>query len=223
MKYVTLSNVLIVGLLAVIVVMILRSCSDKPENMEVKKPALTPAVQKVDKAGTTYSEIKGTLYTQAQMKAVSDSFGKLLGKGKVQSVSGAVTDIDTFLKHDTLFVDPSSGLVWVADSSKNIQVSYLGNYKADTGSFHVRLTPDTATRITTFKTPLIGRASMSLNEYHTNDLFAPVAGYTYMAKAPRTLLVVGPCAAGGWATGSPGIQGFVGICATLPVVSISSK
>lgn len=223
MKYVTLSNILIAGLIAIIVVMGIRSCSDKPEHVTIIKPALVPTVQKTDKKGTSYTEIKGTLYTQAQMKALSDSLRRVMGKGKVQSVVETVTDIDVQLKHDTLYVDPSTGLIWVADSGKDIQITYLGNYKEDTGSFHVRLTPDTATRVTTFKTPLIGRPTMTVNEYHTNKLFTPVAGSAYSAKAPKTLLVIGPSGGGGWSTGASGIQGFVGVTATIPVISIRTK
>lgn len=178
---ITIERILIIGLLIVIIVLYIRSCH-KDTGVITVMPILRSTTQKVDNNGNSYTEIKGTIYTQAQMKVITDSIQKTLGKGKVQIVTQSVTKIDTFLKQDTLYVDANTGYIYVADSQKDIQLSYTGNWKLDTGNFHIRLTPDTCTSITTIKRRLFKGPEMTTNLYHTNKLFTPTLGYSYTVQ-----------------------------------------
>lgn len=210
------------GIIILLGVLLLTRGCHKDDNVITVLPVLRPTTQKVDNNGNTYTEIKGTIYTQAQMKAITDSIQKALGKGKVTQVTQTVTRIDTFLKQDTMYVDPATGYIYVADSQKDVQLSYTGNWKLDTGSFHMKLTPDTATSVTTIKKHLLRADELTLNEYHTNSLFIPSEGYVYTAKVPKVIAVVGPVVGGG-ITSSGKWEAFAGLGLTFNLFSIKSR
>lgn len=222
MKYVTVSNVLILGLVAIIVVMGLRRCSDRPENTQITEPPLVPTVQKTDKKGTQYTEIKGTLYTEAQMKRLTDSFRKVLGKGEVTGVINTVTRIDTFLQHDTLIVNNETGEIYAADSSPYHKVSYTGNYLLHTGGFQMTFRDDTATYISAIKKRLLRPDLYTTSVYHSNPFFKPSAGNSYTIAPKKVIAVIGPCVGGGVGTNGS-IQGFVGAALTFNIWGIKTK
>ena len=64
---------LYIGLI-VVLFLYMFSCNNK--QVVVNKPVLSPVEQKVDKKGTTYSDIKGTFYTEAAIKALTDSLSR---------------------------------------------------------------------------------------------------------------------------------------------------
>jgi hypothetical protein len=104
---------LIIGLLPFL---FYRGCSGKADfDPSVKKPALKPTVQKKDKNGTVYTEIKGTLFTEEQMKHITDSMSKALGKGKVQQIIETVTVIDTEYEVKKFYIDSATGNIYAKD------------------------------------------------------------------------------------------------------------
>ena len=165
-----------------------KGCGRKDPNVEIKKPAMAPTEQKVDKKGTVYTKIEGTMYTQEQMKHVTDSFQKVLKNGKVlQVITAASAPI-----HDTVKVpvqvDTANHLMSATDSTKFYTLTFAGNWKTKIGRFTFYLAPDTATYITTWKTHIFKRDELSASVYHTDTLFKPVMGDVYTAKAPRALI-----------------------------------
>lgn len=163
-------------------------CGRKDSNTEIKKPAIVPTVQKVDKKGTSYTEIEGTIYTQEQMKQVTDSFRRVLGKGKVQQVTITIADPI----HDTIpvpvYIDTFNHILRATDSSKFRKITFKGNWITKDGEFTLFIVPDTATYVTTLKERLFRPNLLTTNVYHTNDMFKPVQGTVYTSKASRPLL-----------------------------------
>ena len=163
-------------------------CGRKDPNIEIKKPAIAPTEQKVDKKGTSYTEIKGTIYTQEQMDEVTDSFKRVLKKGKVTQV---VTTVTAEI-HDTIpvmvYVDTTNHIMSASDSTKYYKQTFTGNWKTKTGQFTFYLAPDIASYVTTWKQRLFRRDILTTNVYHTDTLFKPVMGNVYTAKAPRAIV-----------------------------------
>lgn len=209
LQSITWRDFIYIAIIFILLILFIKGCHRKDPNVQIVQPTLKPAVQKTDKQGTVYTEIKGTLYTEAQVKALSDSFRKVLKVSKVQGVIRTVTNIDTSFKHDTLLVDPSTGYIYVADSNKNLKISYTGNYKRDTGSFHLKFVPDTATYVPAITKHLFRSDDLTLSIYHTNELFKSSAGYFYTAKQQKVIAAIGPLVAVGYSTsGKPG--GLIG-------------
>lgn len=165
---------------------------DGKGNTIVQKPAIVAVVQKEDKKGTVYSELKGTLYTQQQMDKVTDSLRKVLGKGRVLQVTTTITKE----VHDTVaitaYVDTFTHTIRAVDSNKSYRQTFSGNWQQHTSTFTLDITPDTATYITTWKTHWFKGDELFTNIYHTNPLFVPAEGNTYQAKAKRTIACIGP-------------------------------
>ena len=132
--------------LLVILILVLRNCHiGIPERTDVKIPDFKPTVQKTDKAGNTYTEVQGTLFTQDQMKHITDSMSKVLGKGKVTHVIETITVIDTVIqvKEEDIYLDTITGSISAKDSTKNSYLGFSGNYKTKQATLTLRLTPDT--------------------------------------------------------------------------------
>jgi hypothetical protein len=196
-----------------------RGCGRKDPNIEIKKPTLQPTEQKTDKKGTSYTEVKGTIYTQEQMNEVKDSFQKVMKKGKVIQVITAVTAP----VHDTVqvpvYVDTFHHIMSASDSTKFYKQTFTGNWKTKQGQFTFYLAPDTATYVTTWKTHWFKRDELTANVYHTDTLFKPVAGYIYTAKAPKPIVDFDLFLGYNFLTNKP----VIAIGAGLHVFSIKSK
>lgn len=165
-------------------------CNKHKDPADVSKPALQPTVEKKDKKGTVYTEVKGTIYTQAQMNHVTDSFKKVLGKGKVVQVIETVTPPI----HDTVpvvvYVDTLNHLLSAKDSTKFRRIGFTGNWVTKKGTFTLDIAPDTATYVTTWKHRLFRPDELTANIYHTNDMFKPTLGSVYTAKTPKAIIDV---------------------------------
>lgn len=196
-----------------------RGCGRRDPNTEIKKPILQPTEQKTDKKGTTYTEVKGTIYTQEQMDRLTDSFRKVLKKGKVSQVLQTVTDT----VHDTarvpIYVDTIQHLMSASDSTKNYKQTFTGNWKTKEGQFMLFIKPDSATYVTTVKERLFRPNELTTNIYHSNDLFKPKYGTVYTSKAPRSLVDFDLFVGYNLLTGKPVIAPGVG----LHVFSIKRK
>lgn len=187
----------------------------------VTKPVLKPTNQMKDKNSNSYTEIQGTLFTKDQIKHVTDSLKKVLGKGKVIHVIETVTVVDTVYKAKEVYIDTLNGSLFAQDSNKNSQISFSGNYRLKTGSFHLRLSADTSTYVTSIKTHWFKADNMTVNIYHTNELFVPSFGAAYTAKVPKTIACIGPVV--GIAYGGTKIYPFIGLGITLNVFGIKIK
>lgn len=217
----TIREYILLTIIVILTILFLRGYFHKDDNVITVLPVLKPTTQKTDKKGTQYTEIKGTLYTKDQMKIITDSIQRVLGKGKVVQVTRTVTKVDTVIKQDTMFVD-ASGYLYIADSQKDFQLSYTGNWKDKQGHFHMKLTPDTATGVTTIKKHLLRANELLLNEYHTNSLFIPSEGYVYTAKVPKVIGAIGPTIGGAYCTDGK-LHGFAGIGITLNIIGIKNN
>lgn len=176
--------ILVVGLL---IITFYRGCGNKPP-IAISKPALVATVEKKDKSGTTYTEVKGTIYTEAQMRHVTDSFKKELKKGTVSQVINTVTSP----VHDTVpvlvYVDTFNHILSAADSNKNRKIAFTGNWVSKKGTFILDITTDTATYITTWKHRLFRPDILTVNIYHTNDLYRPSFGNVYTSKTTKVIV-----------------------------------
>lgn len=165
-----------------------RGCGRKDPNTEIKKPTLQPTEQKTDKKGTAYTEVEGTIYTQEQMNEVTDSFKRVLKKGKITQVLTTVTDS----VHDTIpvpvYVDTTHHIMSASDSTKFRRMTFIGNWKTKEGQFTLFIAPDTATYVTAIKERLFRPDVLTTNIYHTNDLFKVKYGTVYTSKAPRSII-----------------------------------
>lgn len=170
-----------------------RSCvKHSSTGSSVKPPVLVPVVYKIDKKGTDVTVITGTLYTESDMKRITDSIRKVSGSGKVHNVINTVTVIDTQFYPKLVYVDTISGDVRSSDSSLYHHISFDGNYRTHTGNFHLRLTPDTAAYITSVKHHFFKPDQVTTTIYHSNKLLVPISGNTYSYKPSRTVAVIGP-------------------------------
>jgi hypothetical protein len=185
----TEKDLIYVFIIICLISLLINNChSGKDPNAVINKPAITPAVQKEDKKGTPYTEIKGTIYSQDDMNRVTDSFRKVLKNGKVVQVITTVTPPI----HDTVpvpvYVDTLNHILSASDSNKFYKQTFTGNWATKKGQFTLYLAPDTATYVTTWKTHLFRRDELKVNVYHTDSLFTPVAGNVYTAKAPKPII-----------------------------------
>lgn len=166
-------------------------CGRKDPNIEIKKPLLVSTEQKTDRKGTIYTEIKGTIYTQEQMSHITDSFRKVLKKGKVAQVIST----ETVAIHDTvpvtIYVDSFQHILSSQDSTKFYKQTFTGNWITKKGQFTLYLAPDTATYVTTWKHRIFRPDILTSNVYHTNDLMRPVSGDVYTAKTPKPIINFG--------------------------------
>ena len=190
------------------------------KNTTVTEPILNQVIQKKDKEGTPYTEIKGTVFTKDQMIHVTDSLKKVLGKGRVIHVVETTTVIDTIYKIKEVYLDTVTGNIYAQDSNKESRISFKGNYKNNTGTFSLKLTPDTASYITTLKNHWFKASDMSVNIYHTNQLFVPAQGFAYTAKIPKTIGCIGPVAGIGY---NGKVFPFIGIGIVFNVIGIKTK
>lgn len=185
--------------------------------LPVQKPAIVAAVKKVDKMGTAYTQIQGTIYTEQQMKLITDSMRRVLGNGKVVQM----TTIITKEVHDTLsvpvYIDSFDHTIIATDSNKSYKQSFSGNWQQHTGKFTLDILPDTATYVSTWKTHWFKKDQLYTNVYHTNPLFVPISGDTYQASAKKTIACIGPFAGISY-TGK--ILPVVGIGITLNLIPI---
>ena len=209
-------------IIALLFIVFFKGCpsSGSSKHTEVKEPALKPTTQKKDKNGTVYTELKGTLFTKDEMKHLTDSLAKALGKGKVEQVIKTVTVIDTEYEVKKFYVDSATGDIYAQDSNKDCKMSFAGNSKTGTGKFKLSLTPDTASYITTIKKHLFRASEMNVNIYHTNSMFAPAMGSAYTAKTPKTIACIGPVIGIGY---NGTLFPFLGIGITLNVIGIKIK
>lgn len=186
-----------------------------------KHLTISPVEQKVDKKGTSYSEIKVNEVSQVDMKHITDSIRKVLGKGQVQTIIKEITG-DVIYKdtNKVVYIDSSKGDITSIDSTKDIKVSFTGNYKKKTGEFDIHLTPDTVTIISNVKHHWFKPDELTTNTYHTNSLFTPVQGSSYTIKPKRMIGCIGPSIgvvyAGKWIPA-------LGITATFNLIPIRSK
>jgi hypothetical protein len=211
----------VIASLLVILILVLRNCHiGPPDRSNVKVPDFKPVVQKKDKAGNAYTEVQGTLFTKDQMQHITDSMSKVLGKGKVTHVIETITVIDTVIqvKEHDIYLDTVTGSITAKDSTKNSYLAFAGNYKTKQATLTLRLTPDTATFVTTIKKHLFRPSEMNVNIYHTNDLFTPAQGKAYTATVPKTIGCIGPMVGIG-INGKP----FFGVGITLNVFGIKLK
>ena len=216
-----MKNVIYLLIIGLLPFLFYRGCSDKDDfDPSVKKPALKPTVQKKDKNGTVYTEVKGTLFTEEQMKHITDSIGKALGKGKVQQAIETVTIIDTEYEVKKFYIDSTTGDIYAQDSNKDSKITFVGNSKTGTGKFRLSLTPDTASYITTIKKHLFRASEMNVNIYHTNQMFAPAMGSAYTSKSPKTIACIGPVIGVGY---NGTLFPFLGVGITLNVIGIKIK
>jgi len=207
----TVKDLFYLFIIICLLILMLRGCGRKDPNTEIKKPAIVPTEQKTDKKGTVYTEVKGTIYTQEQMNHVTDSFRKVLRKGKVIQVLTTVTPP----VHDTtpvpVYVDTTTHILSATDSTKFRKLTFTGNWKTKAGQFTLDILPDTATYVTTWKNRIFRRDELTANIYHTNDMFKPSAGYVYTAKAPRPIIDFDIFAGVNLLTGKPVVAAGAGI------------
>lgn len=193
-----------------------------PDSTTVIAPVFKPTVKMKDKNGNTYTEVQGAVFTEKEMKHLTDSISKALGKGKVAHIIETITVIDTVVqvKEEDIYIDTTSGSMSAKDSTKNSYMAFSGNYKTKQATLTLRLTPDTATFVTTIKKHLFKANEMNVNIYHTNDLFTPAQGKAYTATVPKTIACVGPVIGVGYTNK---IVPFIGIGVTLNVWGIKFK
>lgn len=154
---------------------------------------LKPVIQKVDKAGKPYVEIKQEVYTKAQMKEITDSLRRnLKGKPQIKEVIRYVSVIDTSFNTNGPTMDTSNQSWVVTDTldTKDIHIDYKGDFKAQDGVFHFRLNPDTTTILSTVKNRFFRANERNTVIYHTNSLFRTSVGSSYTEKIPKPIFVV---------------------------------
>lgn len=189
----------------------------------VQKPVYKPVEQKTDSKGNQYTEVKGTVYTQDQMKHIVDSVAKVLKvkPGNVTGVTSVTTIIDTFAHTtNTIYLDTFSHTLSDSISTKEYQLSYKGNYATRSGIFHLSLVPDTATYISVCTKHLLKGDEYKVDVYHTNQLFKPAQGYSYTSTILKTIAVIGPFIGLGY---NGKIVPVIGVGITLNLFGIKRK
>lgn len=215
----TWKDLIYIGLIVTTIIITYR-LSSGGNNKIVDTPKLLPVVNKVDKKGTSFTQIKGIQYSEQDLKRITDSLRKVLGSGKIIQVTNTVTIIDTVYSNVPISVDTTTGNITSIDSNKDVKISFSGNYHSHTGKFSLQITPDTASYITSLKHHWFKPDELSAEVYHSNKLFIPVSGNVYNAKIPRTIAVIGPFVGIGYGTQ---LTPVVGIGVTFNLIPIRLK
>ena len=209
-------------ILIVLILVIFIFSKKSTEHSVYPQPIFIKSDIKKDKNNTTYSEVKGVVYTASEMNRIIDSISKALKvkPGNIKSVIVTTTDIDTAIKSNNLEVDTANHLVCDSVSSKDYFISYQGDYKKGVGTFHLKLTPDTATYLETLEKGFFKPERYTVKIYHTNKLFQPQEGYSYTRTVPKAIVCIGPFVG---LTYSSKIEPVIGVGATLNLFSIKTK
>ena len=183
------------------------------------QPILDTVKQKTDKNGNSYVQIKENIYTEAQVKKLSDSLHKIYG-GKIQTVTKFVTRIDTYSKIVPIFIDTTH--IFAEDSSKDIKISFSGDSKADIGQFKLNITPDTTLLIFSEKRHLFKKDEINVDITHTNKLFQTSYGSAYTYNPKKVQFAMGPSLGYSYFLGK-GLQPSFGFTLTFNLISIKYK
>ena len=154
---------------------------------------LKPVIQKVDKTGKPYVEIKQEVYTKAQMKEITDSLRRnFKGKPQIKEVIRYVSVVDTSFNTDGPSLDTSNQNWVVTDTldTKDIHIDYKGDLKAKDGTFNFQLKADTTTILSTVKNRFFRADERNIVIYHTNSLINTSVGSSYTEKIPKPIFVV---------------------------------
>lgn len=210
------------GIIVVLLICYLRTCSS-PSPVPVITPTYKPVEHRTDNNGTGYSQVTGNIVTPEQMKQIVDSLAKALKvkPGNITNVTNLTTIIDTYsTTTNTVYIDTLTHTFGDSISTKDYFLSYYGNYAKRTGSFHLQLSPDTATYVGVTTKRLLRPDKYELKIYHTNKLFEPREGYSYTSSVPKTIAVLGPFLGLGY---NGKIIPVVGIGVTFNIYSIKVK
>lgn len=161
-----------------------------PSNSYVEKPSFKPVVNKTDKKGTSYTEIKKDVFDKAYVDKLTDSFAKVLKK-KVRDVIVVETPVYIDTHSNNFVIDTVNKLVRDSIITKDYFILYTANYALKSSNFKVNLTTDTATYLTTYKRKL-RTTEMFVSIYHTNSLFKSTSGYSYTVENKKPRIVLGP-------------------------------
>lgn len=192
----------------------------KSSNIEIKKPVFEKLEQKVDEKGITHSIINQRVYTEKEMKIITDSLKKALKVSGVSQVTQTITNVEAELEAKTFYVDTVDHTINASYQDKDIYAEFNGNTVTKYGMFKFILTPDTMTYVTTFKKKLFKPDIYSVDVSHTNGYFKTVEGLSYTYKNPKPIIVIGPTV-GVLYDGK--FKPFVGVGATFNLISIKSK
>lgn len=175
-----------------LIMLLLNRSGKQGVNTAIIKPTLSAVHHETDKKGNSYTEVKGIIYTQEQMDFVTDSFRKVLKKGKVVAVEQEVASAKTYTVTVPVYINTAKSTIFSRDSNKNYSQTFMGSYKSGTGFFSLTIAQDVATHVTTFKNHLFGPTDMNVITYHTNELFAADSAFAYTEEIPKVVAVIGP-------------------------------
>ena len=183
---------------------------------------IVPLSKKTDSKGTVYTQIKGTFLTKEQLASLTDSIAHALGvKPKnVKGITTVITEVDTQWYPKNVYIDTGKHSLFALDSAKDYYISYRGSTVNPEGVFKFRLTPDTATYITTLTKHFFKANDYKVNIYHSNSLFIPSFGSTYSFREPKTVGCIGPFLGVAY---NGGFVPVVGIGVTLNLFGIKAK
>ena len=191
------------------------------------QPVITPVVQKIDKQGTPFSEVKQETYSKEQFNKMTDSIRKELKASAVKSISKEIVYIHDTIHTDgkTFYFDTTKKTIFDSYLDKNLYMEYTGNLSTHYGLFKFGLIPDTATYIETFKRHLFKANEYDLNIYHSNEYFqkAVIGGESYTFKAKKPVLVFGPYIGGEYLLNQKKFSPSIGVAIVYNLMTIKSK
>jgi len=194
---------------------------NKLQVQTTEKPIFAPVLQKSDKNGNNYVEIKQTLYTQDQMNKVTDSLRRVYKSGKIVGQVQIVTKLDTISQIIPIYIHDT--LITVVDSNRYIKQSFQGNLNTNSGQFHLDLTNDTMTYIDAVKYRIFKANEHNIIINHSNPYLSTISGNAIKLKEKKVQAVFGPYFGFGYSPMSNRLEPTLGLSLTYNLISIYKK
>lgn len=214
-----------IGIIAILILIHIGSCNMNKSitAINLSIPKITPVATYVDKKGETHEVIKEKVYTENQMKIITDSIKHSLKASEVKSVTQAITTVDTTLHTKTFYVDTIDHTIQASYQDTGCYLEFTGNTQTKFGQFKLILVPDTATFIQTFKNHLFKPSTYSIDIHHTNPYFKTTEGMSYTVKENKVLFTIGPVMGIEYNPFTKITSPFVGIGISYNLIGIRKK
>ena len=191
-KYMPIKDFIFSLVLLIIIIFGYNSLYHSREGINNIIPSLE-VVKNKDINGNVISSVTTGLYTQKEVDNLTDSLKKAWKiKGNTQSFTQFIDRVDTEFKDKPFYLDTANYVIFARDSSEYADISFLGNSKTQIGNFHLKLSNDTLTEITTEKKHWFKPNVFTTSIEHSNKLITTTLGDSYQIEVPQDKWVIGP-------------------------------
>lgn len=160
-------------------------------NITTDAPVLVKPVEKTDKNGNKYEQIKENVYTEAQLKNITDSLKRVYKVSKVNRHVTLVDKIDTTFHNGSIIFNPKDSGILAVQYTKYDTIVIKGILGQNTDIFTLKLANDTIKLDFVEKDHLFRSNEEFVNFSHSNKLIATFAAESYTHNLRRDLVDFG--------------------------------